>query len=205
VHNPCGLLCRQLACIRGGASVQQGLSAAFEFAAHHWHRGAADKRYSLERMISFDLGSHKFQVRAAAIFLWQGSVLLHRLEGDDFWALPGGRVEPGEDAAKTVVREMQEELGQDVACGPLTYVVENFFEDRGKKNHEIGFYFQASFTATSKILDATQSHIGIEGNRRLEFRWFELASLATVVLHPSFLRQSLREPTPHFKHIVQQG
>ena len=77
-------------------------------------------------MISFDFGSHEFQVRAAAIFIWRGSVLLHRLENDSFWALPGGRVEPGENAAETVVREMQEELEEDVVCGPLTYVVETF-------------------------------------------------------------------------------
>jgi ADP-ribose pyrophosphatase YjhB (NUDIX family) len=156
-------------------------------------------------MISFDLASHKFQVRAAAIFIWQGSVLLHRLQEDSFWALPGGRVEPGEDCARTVVRAMREELEQDVVCGPLTYVVENFFEDRGRQNHEIGFYFQASFAPSSKMLDATRSHIGIEGNRRLEFRWLQLASLAGVDLRPSFLRQSLSEPTPHFKHIVQRG
>lgn len=156
-------------------------------------------------MISIDLGSHKFQVRAAAIFIWQGSVLLHRLEEDCFWALPGGRVEPGENAAKAVVREMREELEQDVICGPLTYVVENFFEDRGKQNHEVGFYFQASFAAGSRLLDATRSHIGIEGTRRLEFRWFDLASLGEVDLRPSFLRQSLSEPIPHFKHVVQQG
>ena len=82
-------------------------------------------------MISFDFGSHKFQVRAAAIFIWRSSVLLHRLEDDSFWALPGGRVEPGENAAETVVREMREELEQDAVCGPLTYVANlrrrNFF------------------------------------------------------------------------------
>lgn len=156
-------------------------------------------------MISFDVGSHRFQVRAAAIFIWQGSVLLHRLEGDSYWVLPGGRVEAGENVANAVVREMREELEQDVVCGQLTYVVENFFEDRGRQNHEIGFYFQASFEDGSRLLDAKQSHIGIEGNRRLEFRWFPLAGLGGVDLRPSFLRQSLCEPTPHFKHIVQQG
>ena len=156
-------------------------------------------------MISFDLGSHKFQVRAAAIFIWQGWVLLHRLEGDSFWALPGGRVEPGENAAQTVVREMREELEQIAVCGPLTYVVETFFEDRGRQNHEIGFYFQVSFAAGSKLLDATKSHIGVEGNQKLEFKWFQVASLGEVDLRPSFLRQSLSASTPHFKHIVQQG
>lgn len=117
-------------------------------------------------MISFDIGSHRFQVRAAAIFIWQGSVLLHRLEGDSYWVLPGGRVESGENAANAVVREMREELEQDVVCGQLTYVVENFFEDRGRQNHEIGFYFQASFEDGSRLLGAKQPHIGIEGNRR---------------------------------------
>ena len=155
-------------------------------------------------MISFDFGSHKFQVRAAAIFIWRSSVLLHRLEDDSFWALPGGRVEPGENAAETVVREMREELERDAVCGPLTYVVENFYKDRGRQNHEIGFYFQASFASGSKLLDATQSHIGFEGNQRLEFKWFQVASLCNVDLRPSFLRQSLSVPTPHFEHIVQR-
>ena len=59
-------------------------------------------------MISFDLGSHRFQVRAAAVIVHEESVLLHRLESDDFWALPGGRVEPGEEASDTVVRELYE-------------------------------------------------------------------------------------------------
>lgn len=160
---------------------------------------------TFEPMISFDLGSHKFQVRSAAIFVWQDSVLLHRMEGDSFWALPGGRVEPGENAAKTVVREMREELEQHVICGPLTYVVENFFEDRGQQNHEIGFYFQASFADGSILLDAKQSHFCIDGNRRLEFRWFQLASLGGIDLRPSFLRQALSVPMPHFQHIVQHA
>jgi hypothetical protein len=38
-------------------------------------------------MISFDVGSHRFQLRAAAVFVWNGHVLLHRLEQDEFWAL----------------------------------------------------------------------------------------------------------------------
>ena len=43
-------LCRQPACDRGGGSVQQGLSAAFGFSRLCWHRGVADKRYSLDIM-----------------------------------------------------------------------------------------------------------------------------------------------------------
>ncbi|OYT88032.1 MAG: NUDIX hydrolase [Burkholderiales bacterium PBB6] len=156
-------------------------------------------------MIATQLGTHFFQVRAAAIFISQGAVLLHRLEGDTFWSLPGGRVEPGEDAATTVVREMREELGQNVVCGPLSYVVENFFTARGKPHHEIGFYFQASFLEDSPLLDPARTHAGVEGARALEFKWFPLDdSLANLDVRPSFLRTSLLQPLPHFRHVVQR-
>ena len=40
------------------------------------------------------------------------------------WSLPGGRVEPGEDDARAVVREVAEEAGLDVVAGPVAGVVE---------------------------------------------------------------------------------
>jgi 8-oxo-dGTP diphosphatase len=39
--------------------------------------------------------------------------------GRGLWSIPGGRVEPGEDDATALVREMREETGLDVAPGPL--------------------------------------------------------------------------------------
>ena len=35
------------------------------------------------------------------------------------WSLPGGRIEPGESDEQAVVREIQEETGLRVTCGPL--------------------------------------------------------------------------------------
>ena len=94
-------------------------------------------------MISFDAANHRFNLRAAAVFIQENYVLLHRMESDVIWALPGGRVEPGENAASAVVREMMEELGEVVHCGELLYVVENFFEHKSKPNHEVGTTFVA--------------------------------------------------------------
>ena len=37
---------------------------------------------------------------------------------------------------------MVEELNERVECAELLYVVENFFEHRGRPNHEIGLYFR---------------------------------------------------------------
>lgn len=156
-------------------------------------------------MISFDLGSHRFQARAAALFIWQGAVLLHRPAEDAFWALPGGRLEPGEDAASTLVREMREELEEDVSCGPLACLVENFFDARGQSHHEIGFYFHASFSAGSSLLDASKSHMRTEGQRQFEFKWFPLTGLDEIDVRPAFLRQFLARPAMAFEHIVQRA
>jgi ADP-ribose pyrophosphatase YjhB (NUDIX family) len=86
-------------------------------------------------MVSFEIAGHRFNLRAAAIFLQNHLALPHRMEDDATLALPGDRVEPDEDAASAVVREVMEELGEEVKCGDLIYIVENFFEHRSKQHH----------------------------------------------------------------------
>jgi 8-oxo-dGTP diphosphatase len=49
-----------------------------------------------------------------------------REPGRGLWSLPGGRCEPGEDAAAAAVRETYEETGLIVTAGPLVGRVERF-------------------------------------------------------------------------------
>lgn len=156
-------------------------------------------------MISFDAGQHRFNFRAAAVILRDGFVLLHRIEGDAYWCLPGGRVEPGESAADAVLREMQEELGVQISAGPLLWVVENFFSHAGRQHHELGLYFLAQLPPDSILLALPGPYAGSESELRLSFDWFECSSLVEVDLRPVLLVDALATQPLVFQHLIQRG
>lgn len=156
-------------------------------------------------MLSFHVADGRFQVRAAAAILHEGWLLLHRARPDRHWALPGGRVDIAERAAAAVERELLEELAEPVSCGPLLFVVENFFSHAGKANHELGLYFSAALREDSPLLSKDRTHAGVESHTELEFRWFRQLELPSIDLRPAFLRDSLSQPSPRFQHVVQRG
>jgi len=158
---------------------------------------------AIARMISFDVHNSRFQFRAAAVIEHHGAILLHRAVHDEFWALPGGRVELGEHAGATIVRELREELNESIQCGELLYVVENFFDYSSRRYHEIGLYFRARLMGTSKLLDQAGPFFGVDAGTRLEFAWFERSRLADIDVRPAFLRQSLSRAELTFEHVVQ--
>lgn len=155
-------------------------------------------------MISFDAAHHRFNFRAAAVIVHDGSVLLHRIEGDPFWSLPGGRVEPGESAAEAVVRELQEELAVQVNVERLLWVVENFFTHGHKRQHELGLYFLAKPAAGSALLSSRGPYVGHEGHVALKFSWFERSRLHEVDVRPSFLIRALGQAELSFEHVVER-
>ncbi|MFP3552443.1 NUDIX hydrolase [Paraburkholderia sp. SIMBA_049] len=155
-------------------------------------------------MISFDTDGHRFNFRAVAVITTRDHVLLHMLEGDEYWSLPGGRVEAGEDAATAVAREMREELDIQVKVGRLLWIVENFFTSGGRPHHEVGLYFATEVPPDARILDFSMRHAGNEQGRKLEFAWFNRRGLASIDVRPAFLRNALAQNPLQFAHVVNR-
>lgn len=153
-------------------------------------------------MISFDVGTHRFNLRAAAIVLHNDRLLLHRIEGDDFWSVPGGRINDGEGASEAIVREMQEELSESVVCERLLWTVENFFIYRTKKHHEIGLYFLVRLLENSHLLRDPGPFEGREGELRLTFDWFDLSRLQELNIRPSIVAPAIAVAGLPFQHLV---
>lgn len=153
-------------------------------------------------MLSFDTPTHRFNLRAAAVIRHGTRVLLHRAEPDTFWALPGGRVEPGEESAVTVLRELREELGLEASVSRLLWVVENFFHHAGRSYHELGMYFEVTLSDDSPLLNGTGPYFGAEPGVVLRFQWFEPEELERLDVRPAFITRALASSSPVPRHFV---
>ncbi len=144
----------------------------------------------------------RFAVRVAGVCVRDDHVLLQTEAQMDFWALPGGRCEMGEQTAHTVRREMWEETGFDVTVGNLLWVMENFFTYEDKACHEIAFYYQITLPEAVPSPHLQPEFMGVEGDKPLIFRWFPLAEVEEVRLFPAYFRQALRELPTSPVHVV---
>ncbi|KEO84450.1 hypothetical protein EL26_04955 [Tumebacillus flagellatus] len=154
-------------------------------------------------MINFDLGGRRFNHRSTGIVVHDGYVLLHRLEKDDFWSLPGGRIEIMEPSNVTIVREFMEELGVEVRVDRMLWVSENFFEIDGMPYHETAFYYLLHLTDENHpLLNKDVVHRGIETDVHLLYKWFPIDRLEGERVYPSFLRAGLKELPQTIQHVV---
>ena len=140
------------------------------------------------------------QIRVAGI-LWQDKKLLvHRLISDDFWYLPGGRVEKGELTRDALQREWIEELQVNIQIHQLLWVMENQFEYDQQIYHEIGFYYHISLNADSYL--PFNDFETTENKLRFLFHWLPSEQIALADLRPNAIRHQLGAPlTQQIVHI----
>lgn len=82
----------------------------------------------------------KFIIRSRAVILHEGKLLVVKHGEDlDYYALPGGHLEFGEDVKECLSREIIEELGVKPEIGRLLYV--NTFIDKND-TQPVEFFFE---------------------------------------------------------------
>ena len=137
----------------------------------------------------------RFNFRVAAIAIHDNKILLHQYDSrDNFYALPGGRAEMFESTKETIIREMKEELDEDIHVERLVYVCESFFETDKLKVHEHCHYYKIKFKNEADIftLGSTFERDEIDGSK-LYFSWVDLEDLNDLQMYPQFVKDQAHD------------
>ncbi|MCX6747479.1 MAG: NUDIX domain-containing protein [Candidatus Nomurabacteria bacterium] len=130
--------------------------------------------------------SQNITIRCLALILHEDKLLVAKhAEEKDYYALPGGKLEKGENPLECIKREIKEELGVEVSELKLAYV--NKFETKeGKENLE--FFF---------LVKDGQDFVDLTGNDRthafeiFEMRW--IGADEEVRLLPESIHKEFKE------------
>lgn len=136
----------------------------------------------------------KFKFRVCGILKVNNKYLTVKIGDNDFYCLPGGHVELGEDTDHAVLREMKEELGFDIKIVNLVSVIQNFFKDKENRIfHELGYYYIVEPVNIENV--NLNDYVIMEHDKgkivRLEFKWFTLEELQVARFLPEVLKTQL--------------
>ena len=142
--------------------------------------------------LTIEVEDYKLNVRAAGIIIHNNKVLTHRNTKSNHYTFIGGRVEIGEDSATTVKREIEEELGKKAEIIEHGGVIENFFEMKGSKYHEILFIHRAEFVneEDEKIEYTLKNR---EGKDYLQYEWVNIDKIYDYPVKPAIIKEILKQ------------
>lgn len=122
-----------------------------------------------------------FEIIVRGLVIKDGKILVCKTEDRDYFFLPGGHVEFGENMRKALSREFMEETGRRVKSSKFIGTVENIFLQNGKLNHELNFIF----------LTEIHGEIGAPAEDHLTFSWFSSLDLTEEKFVPPALRDAI--------------
>lgn len=142
--------------------------------------------------LTIEVEDQKLNIRAGAVIIHNDKLLVHRNVNCDHYALPGGRIELGENSEETIKREILEEMGKEVETVGYVSTIENFFEMKGFKYHEIMFVHKVEFkNEKDKLIEETIKNI--EGKDFLEYQWIDLNQIDNYPIVPKAIKEILKE------------
>lgn len=132
----------------------------------------------------------KIRIRAAALIIDGGSVLLVEYKNDNndgvHYNLPGGGLEAGETLVDAVKREAKEEACIDVEVGSVAFV----YEYQPSKNNNIyGDVHIIGVTFECKLLEGPVPHLPQAPDpNQIGVKWIPISELGSIQLYPEIVR-----------------
>ena len=135
---------------------------------------------------------------AKALVVKDGKMAAIKLRDDEgeWYIMPGGGQEVEETLPMAVCREVAEEIGIEVVCKELLFVVEGV---HGESFHRVDLVFNCEYIGEihSAILHNDTNQVGVE--------WLDIATLNLQPLYPSKLRRQIMNFYENKQHQVYLG
>ena len=142
--------------------------------------------------LTLDVEDYKLNIRAAGLIIHNNKVLTHQNINENHCCLPGGRIQIGESSDKTLKREIMEELGKQIEITGYVGTIENFFEMKDKKYHELFFLYKVEFVdAEDKKIEYTLHNK--EGKDYLQYEWVDIDEIDNYNLMPMCLKNIIKK------------
>ena len=121
---------------------------------------------------------------AKALIIKDGKMAAIKISNgnEEWYIMPGGGQESEETLPEAVCREVAEELGIEVECKELLFVIEGV---HGEDFHRVDLVFACNYIGeiTNAELHSDTNQVGIE--------WLDINMLNTLPLYPSKLRRQI--------------
>ena len=159
-------------------------------------------------MIDIDIKCEdgKFKYRVCGLIEKNGKFLIQKIAANQFYCLPGGHVELGEDTLTAVKREMREEISKEIKNEKIFIIMENFFKtETGKVYHELGFYYKAEVEGfeNQEDYEIMENDKGVM--KRLAYKCVTPEELRKVDFRPSILKEIIiKRDFDKLRHIINK-
>ena len=147
---------------------------------------------------------HICDLRAAAVLVKDGKILVQRERNGSEDALPGGHIKMGETLEDGLIREIVEEVGVQIDCKRLLWSEECFWTWNGKQAHNIAFYFLVELCKGFEIPDSTE-FVPQKDNCNVLIGWMPIEEIQTVIIYPEFLKKEVFHLDDPMKHFVSKA
>ena len=123
------------------------------------------------------------EIVSRALITRENDFLICRRKGSDYWFLPGGHIDPGENGKDALIRELREERGSEIEISAFVGVIENFFEQNNQKICEINLIFQ--------VLELGKMDERASKEDHLEFKFIKLNDFEKENVLPRALKNGI--------------
>jgi len=144
----------------------------------------------------FKNGDGNFSLRAAALIIEKGQILLAKSNRHDCFYTVGGGINQNEASDKAILRECYEETGYRFEIDRLVFVQERFYTLESMPHHEVTFFYlmkKNSFELCSGVnTDSKNEHL----------YWIPIEKLESISIAPNFLCKELKDIPAQVTHII---